>query len=522
MQEPIEHWLNVMSDVDRNDNHDQVERMQRARQLFATLSADECGEVLSEIHRRHSVGEWNDSTVNQSLYDLVLGSSTKVERTTANSCEASTALAAKVVELYLLWPDTDIQRHLLLSYLASRVDEPCWRAFTDLIVESPPGDVHHVIEAFVPFWKCKHGPYKVLFPQLLDAVQHPQVAAVVLDFSNFLSRERKLAEHPGWVRRAQLTALLGQLVERLEKFEDDSARSGVADLDTAKAVTETIALAVALCHAMALMNHTDAIGKLHRMLALRHRRLRVEAAYALAKLQDTAGIENLKEMASESVVRLRANAYAAELGVLDEIAAEYRSPQAVAEAHMVVHLAEPSQFGLPPTSCELVDDRELYWPGFDEPVRCFLFQFRYAFAHGELVNTGIVGPVTLCVSSDLTDLPVPDVYAVFAGLGIEHDDVRMWNVDHEDPHQQIEITKCSRFLEQKGCTQIRPAFFASFFGDSCFVASVECHGERGTMVVDHTDAHWIAAGNLQRPIDAKTAYGMYVGRAVLEHFNGSL
>ena len=53
-----------------------------------------------------------------------------------------------------------------------------------------------------------------------------------------------------------------------------------------------VGLAVALCDALAQIGNKEAIGKLYQAMDLSHRRLRTEAAAALAKLGEEAGEHN--------------------------------------------------------------------------------------------------------------------------------------------------------------------------------------------------------------------------------------
>src|SRR6185312_3349414 len=129
--------------------------------------------------------------------------------------------------------------------------------------------------------------------------------------------------------------------------------------------------------ALALIGDKSAVGKLYQALRVGHRRLRTEAAAALARLGEAQGADELAQLAAEPIARLRVLAYTDELGLKEKIDPQYTTAVARAEAELCVWLAEPTQYGVPPTSCELFDCRRQHWPGFDDPVDCFLFQFQY-------------------------------------------------------------------------------------------------------------------------------------------------
>src|SRR5262249_7898582 len=142
-------------------------------------------------------------------------------------------------------------------------------------------------------------------------------------------------------------------------------------------VARGVALAVSLCDALALIGEKSAIAKLYQALQVGHRRLRTEAAAALARLGEKEGKSGLAKLAAEPRARLRVWAYGEELGIKDAIEPQYTTKESRAQAELCVWLAEPTQYGVPPTNCELFEQRKQHWPGFDEPVDCFLFQFQY-------------------------------------------------------------------------------------------------------------------------------------------------
>ena len=61
----------------------------------------------------------------------------------------------------------------------------------------------------------------VLFPRLLDALQRPATAALVLDIANHLTRAACSKSIPRAPRVTDLIALLGGLVEGLRRLEEN-------------------------------------------------------------------------------------------------------------------------------------------------------------------------------------------------------------------------------------------------------------------------------------------------------------
>ena len=100
----------------------------------------------------------------------------------------------------------------------------------------------------------------------------------------------------------------------------------------------------------------------------------------------------LVRLAAEPVVRLRVLAYGEELGILEQVDDAFKTSTARAEAELALWLSQPAHIGLPPTRCELVDSRMLYWPGYEEPLECFLFHFIYDFGDKQFSNIGLTRP----------------------------------------------------------------------------------------------------------------------------------
>jgi hypothetical protein len=444
-------------------------------------------------------------------------------RLTSAGSKSSLTPAPLIRSVYEALPEQDAPRSSLLAWLATAGTEASLQSLVDLLLADPPDDEHLVAEYFAPLFQAQASYDPAwLFPRLWPALQHPQLAAGVVDLANFLFRKRELPEHPAASRRSELTQLLGQTCQFLAKLEE-GPEANQSPQEVTQMVARSVALAVALCDALALMQETPAIGKLHQALGLGHRRLKTEAAGALARLGDEQGRDELLALAAEPVARLRVLAYARELDLIDEVPDEFRTPVAEAEAELCVWLAEPTQFGLPPTRCELVDDREMYWPGFEEPVWCFLFRFTYSvLAQGrELVysNVGIAGPVTHAFTADLGDLPPDDIYAAFAGWQAEHKEIQEFDVERLSQSERLEATRLERRLHDAGYSRIEPKLMGYFFGEKALVALAQREGVPGIAVVDFQDTYFYPTRDSRRSLGVREAYCIYKGRKLLRTFN---
>jgi hypothetical protein len=162
----------------------------------------------------------------------------------------------------------------------------------------------------------------------------------------------------------------------------------------------------------------------------------------------------------------------------------------------------------------------LYWPGFDEPVECFLFRFAYEVGDGEYTNIGIAGPLCHAFGADLADLPPDDIYAVFAGWQVEHDEIYELDASQLTVPQRLEVVRLERRLHDEGYSAIQPVKLGVFFGERTLVARACRDGLPGIAVASLDEVQWHPAPGRPRPLGPHEAYCLYKGRKLLRTFNG--
>lgn len=396
----------------------------------------------------------------------------------------------------------------------------------ELLATDPPQDDSDVMQLLAPLFQQRRREAAELFPALFGALAHPSVAAPVLDLANFLTREHVVPRHPGAELTTQLAALLGEVVQSLQLLQERVGGEEESPAELSRRVARGVALAVSLCDALALIGDPAAIPKLRQALEIGHRRIRTEAAAALARLGDKAGEEQLIQLAAEPVARLRVLAYAAELDLLDRVEAEFKTPAARAEAELCVWLAEPTQFGVPPTKCELFDQRRMFWPGYSEPVECFLFRFQYVVTiedEGErsFSNIGIAGPLAHAFVADLGDLAPDDIYAAFAGWQAQHAEIKEYDVARLSQSEKLEVERLKRRLHDAGYEKIEPQTMGYFFGDKALIATAERESVPGIAVADFQDSVFFPQRSTRRPLGPAEVYCIYKGRRLLKTFNAA-
>ena len=430
--------------------------------------------------------------------------------------------AEKLAELYEYLGPASKVRHLLLMILAYRADESNINTMVTLLIESPPVEVSGFAVALSPFLQ-RDTEWSLLFPKLFQALPHPVAASAILDLSNYLTRQGKVDQHPATALVDQLEQLLKGVVHQLASIEDGSIMKTTIDLspeDIASQVNEGIALATALCDAMALIGNQDKTSALFQAMDLAHRRIQAEAAAALVRLENDAGKQRLGGLAEEASIRLRVLAYAEELNILADIDPQFQTVQARAEGALALHLAEPHIMGLPPTRIELLDCSERSWPGFDDSQTCYLFKYEYALGGEPYENIGLGAPEVLSAATDLTGLSMDDLYAYFAGLIVSHHDIFEMPADQLDSQADVNAKKLTQQLLESGYTEISPVTYGFFF-EHQVLAATACRGEQfGVLAIDNQDILWLPHTSVNRPLTADDAYHIYKGRKLFASFEG--
>lgn len=425
----------------------------------------------------------------------------------------------KTGRLYRRLDRAGTARYRWLRLLAAERTPAALARFAELIVDEPPADDDEVVLCFAPLLRPGRYDPGVLFPRLLEALKYPHVAAVALDLCNYLARCGLVGSHPATARVKQLADLLGRLVAELQRLEENPVKWTGTPAERSARMGQSVSLFVALCDALALIGDPRVVGKLYQATKVAHRGLRTEAGAALARLGEAAGADVLVEMLAEPVVRNRALGYLEEVGRQDRIPDEYRSPVARAEGDLAFWLAQPTQLGIAPTSITLVDSQRIKWPGYVEPVDCYLFQYECGWSQEKLDGVAIAGPVTYTLSADLADLPPDDIYAAFAGWHAEHEEMYEIDADQLSDAQRETAEQMLDAARGQGYQDVELALLGYFFGEPEAVATARRGQVSGVVVIDRQRAHWYPQGTTRRPLGPTEAYYIYKGRRILGTFN---
>jgi hypothetical protein len=489
-------------------------RANRRSVWLTECTGEQLGEFLEAVASRAPLGQRADSLLKTWLSAVV----------TARRTGGVGIPVAVVERLYGKLGPASNTRGVLLAWLAAPGGSEELATIGRLLVDDPPRDESAIVQGMAPLFQQRRSEVASLFPNLLAALVHPGLAAPVLDLANFLTREKLVDRHPAAEHGSQLVSLLGELVQSLSLLEERPQDAADSPQQLSERVSRAVALMVSLCDALGLIGDEKAIPKLHQALSIGHRRVKTEAAAALARLGDKRGADELLQLAAEPVARLRVLAYAEELGLSDKLDPQFATPQARAEAELCVWLAEPTQFGVPPAQFELFDQRQQFWPGFAQPVNCYLFRFQYVVTvegQGErsFSNIGIAGPLAHAFLADLGDLSPDDIYAAFAGWQAQHEEIREYDVARLSQSEQLEVERLRRRLNDAGYAKIEPQTMGYFFSEKALIAHCTRDGVEGVAVADFQDIFFFPRRGGPRSLGPSDVYCIYKGRKLLKTFN---
>ncbi|MGI9519486.1 MAG: HEAT repeat domain-containing protein [Pirellulaceae bacterium] len=519
MNQYVDNILHAFASLD--DDHQQL---QRISMLSPELGWVDDRDIDSMLDSLCELGPGISPPVFDRGLEIVLGRLTRMAGEADNPAAHPERIDA-IEKLYRVLPAEARSRNYLLNWQASMNTRESLERFGDLIIDDPPLCPQSIVVAFAPLVQ-HHRPFDVdaVFPNLLGGLQHPGVAAAILDVANFVTRQKYTDRHPASDHLDSLIRMLGMLTEQLTMLEEGNPPPDKSPQEISRLVNETVSLIASLCDALSLIGDTQAIGKLNRAAELKHRRIRAEALSALAHLGDEEAGKQLVALAAEPVIRLRVLQYADELGLSDQIDEAFGDDVARAESQLAMWLAHHENMGLAPNALTLIDRRRLAWPGYDDEVDCFLFRYSYEFSDRRIENIGIAGPLTHAFSMNLEHLELADVYACFAGWHCTHDEIIEMSLPEarlQRPGvvERLMARLSSEQIDGQSIIDVDPVFLGLFMGEEALVAAGRQEGKSGSYVIDRDEVMWFPPGSDDSPARDELAYCIYKGRRLLGAFN---
>lgn len=425
-------------------------------------------------------------------------------------------LVQHVAELYTKVHGWGLQRceGSLLQVLFASGHSTAIHLGVELLLAKPPVDWADVSLSLAPLMQSKTWRVETVFPKLLASTS-PAVLAPALDVANYAVRSRSLADHPAKAELATLLRLMGGLVNQLGMLEENPAQFGTSVSAIQKILFDSVSLCVSLCDTFGLVGSQDAIGKLTQATRLSHRRIRTEAAFALAKLGDKKGEELLIELAADFSSRQRALAYAEELGIEERIDERWTTAAALAESRLANWLAQNEQMGISPSRMELLDQRTLDWPGFEQPQECFLFRFEYDLQDSIYSNVGFSGPMCHSFSQDLADISLDDTYAIFVGWDIDHPNAFEVAPNALDARIQDRMNRLTETLPNQ-LELVETLLCVSFFEHFGILARVLINDELRIALVSEDERVTCEPFTTKNQADPMLTYWLWRGRTFFE------
>jgi hypothetical protein len=410
-------------------------------------------------------------------------------------------------------------RHLLLHLLSLARTDASLELLGQRLKANPPSNWVDAAQVLSPLMQHRDWSPGVVFPNLLQAIEHASIAAPALDLANFASRVRLVSDHPATSQVETLNRLLAGVTRSLERFEADPTTFGEDVATVQERLSQAVSLAVSLCDALGLIGHDASKPKLEQAMQLRHRRVQCEAAGALARMGDSAGRERIVALASEPSARLRVIAYAEELGFEDSIDAKFRTDASLAESEVAIWLAQPDRFGIPPTSVETIDERQWMWPGFNDPVDCFLVRFHYDLGQRTYSNIALAGPAVFAMACDLADMQVDDIYAIYAGWQAEHDEIFTVAVPQLNASQSRVVETLQDYLDREGYEELKPELFGVFLDEHAAIFVAMREGKACRVLTDGLETIPMPLIGRNRPLQPNDLWNLFKGRKMLRTFN---
>jgi hypothetical protein len=498
-----------------SDSADQVAAGWQLRSL-AEASEGKGPQLLDALAQRASQLPRADPAIVGGLLRVVQSSLLNMGWPTIESLDPE---SIRVIEQSL--PSPAPNRFLLQQLYAMIRTDASLAALVESLHENPPRQWIEAAQILSPLMQRRDWPVASIYPAILDGLQHPSLAAPLLDLASHLYREGLVGEHPAADRLAMLNLLLGEVVGRLNLFEENP-RSFGDDVETVQTkLAESVALAVSLCDTLGLIGDESSIGKLTQAMDLRHRRVQCEAAGALARFDDDDGKKRLIELTAEPAARLRAIHYADELGLGELVDESFRSDKSTAEAELALWLTQPQQMGVPPTLVEVIDSRRLLWPSFDDPVDVFLVRFEYNFGDRTYSNVGIAGPAVFSMSADVANLPLDDIYAIYAGWHAEHHEIFAVQADQFNEAQLRVMESFQQHLQRVGYQELRPALLGFFLDEQAGVFTAERDNKDCLVITDGLETIDQPISGRPRPLTPEDMFNLYKGRKMLRTFNSN-
>ena len=167
--------------------------------------------------------------------------------------------------------------------------------------------------------------------------------------------------------------------------------------------------------------------------------VRIETAWAGAKLGDEESLQQLVEFAKDYRYGKKPVRYLKELGKESLAPAETKDEDFQALVELCHWLSHPNEFGSYPDAARIVDKRELYWPSTEDRRTMYIIEYTYKNYNedgSDKIGVGMVGSITFCLFriEGLANYSPEEIYAIHCAWELDLE-------DYENPETGLEILR---------------------------------------------------------------------------------
>jgi hypothetical protein len=248
--------------------------------------------------------------------------------------------------------------------------------------------------------------------------------------------------------------------------------------------------------------------------------VRMEAAWATAKVGNETGIRQLSEFCLDQNHSATACQYLEELGRAGAIPSAAKSPDFVAKAEFAQWLSHPNELGRPPDRLDIVDHRTLAWPPAGKKKDLWLIKYTVYDETGleeDDIDVGMVGSTTFCLFSyKLAHRPPEDGYAIHCSWELEGQELLL-EKDVDDPSEYASMITQWHGEELKSpevifAVEISPQL--KYPQSVVAVASATLKRKQGWVVLDGDRSRWYPKDELP-DAHKSTIAKLHIGRQLL-------
>lgn len=290
-------------------------------------------------------------------------------------------------------PDHDARSTILDVLGAIRTDESL-EAFSELLKEDPPSDSYGY-SIFSSFYGNLQGIEK-LYPDMMRLIDRPTMRSTIFSLTNS-------ALDSGTITLRQIESEEKRIREAaLASIEQYRTPSYMLDENTEAIYPWEAEITITLLGKLSAEKETDDILK----RTLRDTNLNVRRASAVALLRHGLEVREkwLNDVAADRLERLNLYRDLTGAGLGERFPKEYASQTYLAESMISESLYWSEEY--PPEQVEYVADRIVEWNG--EPMRGYLYKFRYQWYGGEEEEKWGPWYPALCIQPDDPDRLNPD------------------------------------------------------------------------------------------------------------------